>query len=176
MPQTTWYADKVNEEEIKNEFKTFFKHHLNNFPPNIRDIISRSILAGGVISSLINNEPINDWDIFIPEADVKEYKKYILLYDMSYNTMYPGNIQLNFMITRERHWEDCDFIHNMWYYDIGKDELVLPERTIECIINKKLIWNNTCSLLNLQRRNRIQKFLDRGWTIDDPALLKNVPG
>lgn len=63
-----------------------------------------------------------------------------------------------------------DFQHAMCYYDVGKDELVLPSEALECLLSRTLIYRGSlypiCSIF------RAKKFIERGWRISAGQLLK----
>lgn len=66
--------------------------------------------------------------------------------------------------------ETYDFEHTKAYYDHGNNDLVIPKKVYECVINKTLIYTGSkypvCSLF------RLRKFISRGWSINAGQILK----
>ena len=77
---------------------------------------------------------------------------------------------LRFYGEPEQIHENYDFIHCTSYWKSWDNELVLPSRALEAIINKELYYVGSkyplCSLV------RTRKFLKRGWTINAGQLVK----
>lgn len=63
-----------------------------------------------------------------------------------------------------------DYVHCTSYWKSWDDELVLPSRALEAIINKELYYIGSkyplCSII------RMRKFLKRGWTINAGQIVK----
>lgn len=66
--------------------------------------------------------------------------------------------------------ENYDFEHCKCSYDYYKNSLNLPVKSLECIINKELVYSGSkyplCSII------RTRKFLSRGWTINAGQYVK----
>ena len=66
--------------------------------------------------------------------------------------------------------ENYDFAHCMGYYDYATDELYLAPETMQCLLERTLVYKGSlyplCTLL------RLRKFLARGWRIDAGEMLK----
>jgi len=66
--------------------------------------------------------------------------------------------------------ENYDFAHCKNYYDFAKDDLVLNQLALECLMSKTLRY--TGSLYPLCSVFRAKKFIERGWRISAGELLK----
>lgn len=66
--------------------------------------------------------------------------------------------------------KNYDFAHCTCSYDYKKNELILPNKALECIINKELYYIGSkyplCSII------RSRKFITRGWHINAGQYLK----
>lgn len=66
--------------------------------------------------------------------------------------------------------KNYDYAHCMCSYDYKKNEVNLPEKALECIINKELYYMGSryplCSII------RSRKFITRGWHINAGQYLK----
>jgi len=66
--------------------------------------------------------------------------------------------------------ENFDFEHTKCVYDYSENTLVLPTKSLECIINKELIYRG--SKYPLTSIIRTRKFITRGWTINAGQYVK----
>lgn len=70
----------------------------------------------------------------------------------------------------EKIHENYDFVHCTCYWQGWDNTLVLPEKALESIINKQLIYQGSkypvCSIM------RMRKFISRGWAINAGQILK----
>jgi hypothetical protein len=66
--------------------------------------------------------------------------------------------------------ENYDFVHCTNYYDYGKNELILKQEALECLMNKELKYIGSkyplCSII------RTRKFIERGFHINAGQYLK----
>lgn len=66
--------------------------------------------------------------------------------------------------------KNYDFVHTTCSYDYGTDNVDLPAKALECIINKELIYQGSkyplCSII------RTRKFISRGWHINAGEYVK----
>lgn len=66
--------------------------------------------------------------------------------------------------------KNYDFSHCTCSYDFKENKVNLPEKALECIINKELYYQGSkyplCSII------RTRKFISRGWTINAGQYLK----
>jgi hypothetical protein len=152
-----------------------------------RWIFESTILTGGAISSLILNEEVNDWDLYIKDPksiakfsqhimdennqlDVKEINpKYMADTEVegklitAHATTFKNNVQVITMGAADMR-KTFDYIHCMPWYDIVENKLYISEYQYNVIIEKRLVRNPDC--VNQSTKNRIhraQKFIDRGW-------------
>ena len=77
---------------------------------------------------------------------------------------------LRFYGEPERIHKNYDFVHCTCYYTYWNNELVLPARALEAIINKELYYVGSkyplCSMV------RTRKFMGRGWSINAGQFVK----
>lgn len=79
-------------------------------------------------------------------------------------------IVIRFYGTPEEIHKNYDFVHCTCCYSFFDNELTLPSRALEAIINKELYYVGSkypiCSII------RTRKFINRGWTINAGQYLK----
>ncbi len=206
---------------IKKHLKYKIKEWLSTIgDDNIKCIVEKNILVtGGCIVSLLQNEDINDYDIYFKNKEsaykVAEYyaskfnkthctvisisdedgkikcfinsdgvdsednhpepnkeDKYRPVYLTSNAITLSDKIQLiiRFFGEHDQIHENFDFVHCKCFYDYYKNELILPSRSLEAIINKELYYTGSlypiCSII------RARKFIKRGWSINAGQYLK----
>jgi len=66
--------------------------------------------------------------------------------------------------------ENFDFEHTKCVYDYKTNQLTLPAKSLECIINKELVYRG--SKYPLTSIIRTRKFIMRGWTISAGQYVK----
>jgi hypothetical protein len=66
--------------------------------------------------------------------------------------------------------KNFDYVHAMCAYDYEKDELLIPQESIEAILSKTLVYKG--SLYPIASVFRIRKFVERGWRINAGQILK----
>ena len=152
---------------------------------------SNGIIAGGCISSLFHDEPVNDIDVYAKDAySMAMIKDHILLkgkniksfaryeFDSDGNKVIvdvdkpipavtdnavtlTNDVQFIYMHTWDRAQASFDFIHCMPYYDIGSQRLYISEAQYNAIKNKILIPNGS----QTSTARRLKKYTERGWSI-----------
>ena len=65
-------------------------------------------------------------------------------------------------MTGKEHRETFDFVHCMPYFDMATQQLFISRQQYDAIKNKKLIKNPKHT--NHLSMERVQKFIDRGWS------------
>lgn len=79
-------------------------------------------------------------------------------------------IVLRFYGNAEKLHESYDFVHTLSYYETKNNNLEMPARTLEAIINKELYYIGSkyplCSII------RARKFIKRGWSINAGQFVK----
>lgn len=167
------------------------RHAQNLFHSGIPATLSEhGILAGGCFASWMHTENPADYDIFlldtlknrdmyyswfirylIPEAkDIFKLSKGYFhtnsnIKEVWYHTKYKAQYIWTKYQTREELIADFDLMHTKVSYmqtDDG-DRLYISKQTLDAIRSKKLIPAGKQKI----REGRKNKFLDRGWTIDD---------
>ncbi len=186
----------MNSKHIKNRLKKIINEYLESVD-NIQlriDMANDIIITGGAIVSLLNNEEPNDYDIYFKtentrnsvaqyytskfiensEVDDKDVQKikYRSLFITPNAISLSDKIQLIIRFTGnvdEIH-ENFDYVHCTCAYDYKEDNLSLPAKALESIINKELIYQGSkyplCSII------RTRKFIERGWTINAGQYFK----
>lgn len=129
---------------------------------------------------IFNTSTIDDkTEPIIPESSIDAVKKmmedkekYSVNYITSNAITLSNNIQIivRFFGDVNKIHENYDFIHCTCSYDWGNNSLELPQKALEAIINKELIYVGSkypiCSLI------RTRKFLKRGYTINAGQYIK----
>jgi hypothetical protein len=136
------------------------------------------IIAGGIFTSLLNNDRLKDIDVFLLDNPIlKEFVKPRIASNFDKgNTSYLGNpmieetylergsqYPIQFIFTKYKHRKELtdhfDYKHCVVTYDIMSDKMIISPYTYDCIKNKKLVVNNG---KNIQLW-REAKFLKRGF-------------
>jgi hypothetical protein len=178
-----------NENEIAmiSKIKKQLRWYLQSECPHKTFDWSRIVVAGGYFASVINDEVINDIDLFllrdfhnkgIIEKDMWEVKNapaashMFKIGDMSYmkNDKIKGTLQdhrnkIQYIITqydtREELVKHFDFKHCCVSYDYHNDKLYITRETFDLIKQKRLVPNPTAA--NQPEMWRYNKFWNKGW-------------
>jgi hypothetical protein len=176
-------SEEVDIAIVKERIRSKLKTKLDALPLNLRQVVEKGILSGGVSASLFHNEMPNDWDVYLKtKEDVAEFNKLINggLIDyvedvnpkyMVTDTMVDGKVitarattlkQSVQVITMEtiEHRKRFDFLHCMPWYDIENDKFYISENQYRAIKQKRLVINPEAKEVATYR---IQKFENRGW-------------
>jgi hypothetical protein len=148
---------------------------------------NRIVVAGGYFASVINDEIVNDIDLFllrdfhnksIIERDIWNVKNtpvashMFTVGDMSYmkNNKIKGTLQehknkIQYIITeydtREELVSHFDFKHCCVSYDYHRDKLYITRETFDLIKQKRLVPNPTA--VKQPESWRYDKFWNKGW-------------
>jgi len=114
----------------------------------------------------------------VPAADEitanskKEHPKYNPVFISSNAVTLTDKIQLIVRFYGEpgQIHDTYDYEHTKAYYDYGEQELVIPKRVYELIVNKKLVYSG--SKYPVASLFRMRKFIQRGWNINAGQILK----
>jgi len=154
-------------------------------PNEIAALLMQScVVSGGITASVLNNESINDIDLYFKSRAAMDKFKELMTprviksivkdVDPTYmngtvaGKMVTSNaytllndLQVIILDTSEavRYF---DFIHCQPYFDISNDKYYISKRQYECITSKKLVYNPNRLLKDTPKR--IEKFKARGWT------------
>lgn len=118
------------------------------------------------------SEPVYDGDPDVEEPEETEKPKYRPRYFTTNAISLSDKIQLvvRFYGSVEEIHKNYDFAHCTCSYDFKSNELNLPVKALECIINKELYYIGSkyplCSII------RTRKFLQRGYHINAGQYLK----
>lgn len=124
------------------------------------------------ISSEDESEPTYDGEPDVLESDETEKPKYRPRYFTTNAISLSDKIQLviRFYGSVGQIHENYDFAHCTCSYDYYEDKVDLPNKALECIINKELYYIGSkyplCSII------RARKFITRGWHINAGQYLK----
>jgi hypothetical protein len=145
------------------------------------------IVTGGVSASLFHRQEPNDFDIFFRHENGRdEFQKLLnddnILKDVadvnpkygvevlvsgklvtSHAVTFKNGIQIVTMNTSEAR-QTFDFIHTMPWYDCDEKKYHISPAQYKSIIDKKLVKNPHPKSYGVTEK-RMQKFIDRGWTI-----------
>jgi len=178
-----------NENEIAmiSKIKKQLRWYLQSECPHNKFDWNRIVVAGGYFASVINDEPVNDIDLFllrdfhnknIIEKEMWNVKNapaashMFKVGDMSYmkNDKIKGTLQehrnkIQYIITeydtREELVSRFDFKHCCVSYDYHRDKLYITRETFDLIKQKRLVPNPTAT--NLPEMWRYNKFWNKGW-------------
>jgi hypothetical protein len=116
--------------------------------------------------------------LYIPNTGIfkskKRNKEYYPIFVSTNAITLTNDVQLifRFVGSPEEIHKNYDFEHTKCYYSYFKNELVLPTKALESIINKELKY--TGSKYPLASIIRTRKFIQRGWNINAGQFLKMV--
>lgn len=118
------------------------------------------------------SEPIYDGEPYVEESQDISKPKYRPRYFTTNAISLSDKIQLviRFYGPVEEIHKNYDFVHCTCSYDYKEHRLDLPQKALECIINKELYYIGSkyplCSII------RSRKFITRGWHINAGQYLK----
>lgn len=150
-----------------------------------------AILTGGAIGSVLRKETPNDWDMYLEQSSANNFMKKVLantdniqssimeqphkymrtqvdgLYVTAYATTFVNKLQV---ITGfdKTHRLEFDFVHCMPYFDMKTQKLHISKQQYRACKEKKLIKNPRVVKPEGEMHTsikRVEKFLDKGWTI-----------
>jgi len=159
---------------------------------NVRDIIrNNSYITGGCIPSMLMDEYVNDYDIYLiqkediepvlnyfknlesygPIDDLGNPRKYgvKLITENSINLNDKIQIIIKFCDDPINVINGFDFAHIKSYYICKSNELVIEQNTYKLCMEKELVY--TGSEYPLSTLLRVKKYLKKGWTISNPTLI-----
>lgn len=180
-------AEKIKIFEVKEAiqsmvnatFDKLLNHRYNGINP--KDFI----VTGGCIASLLQDARINDWDIYCTNhdmlvhtesflmqnqhliADISEKYKHTIGKDGKLITSnaitLTNSVQFITMLTGDAEYirSTFDYVHCMPYYSIADEKFYISRKQFDACVYKYLIVNNQQNV----KQYRLQKFLDRGYTI-----------
>lgn len=168
-----YYADKWNESHPD---KAQVKIVVNEESNRVECFISSSGAVMEDDETGLDNEtePFtseNDEEPLEPNAEINK-PKYRPRYFSTNAISLSDKIQIviRFWGNVENIHENYDFVHCTCSYDFKTNEVNLPNKALECIINKELIYQGSkyplCSII------RTRKFITRGWTINAGQYVK----
>ena len=144
------------------------------------------VVAGGFFTSVLQNTPFKDVDIFILNNDIAVYNELterqqpatmwrrseMMSYmhntnilDVINNTKTDAQYILTKYKTREELLAHFDYKHCKVSYVPEEDKLYINRETFDCIKNKILKWN-TKQLEHPNQIYRKNRFLDAGWVLE----------
>lgn len=151
----------------------------------IKNIISKNtIILGGAIASLIQNEIPNDYDIYFKNKPslntVCDYfcrnTLFCAFETDNAITITIANVQYQFIKKiygkKEYIIEHFDFLHCMASYDLEFKYLEISNGVLRCIIDKRLIYVG--NKYPIKALIRISKFIKRNYTIEIKEYFKII--
>lgn len=184
MQQIAYKQETIRHMSISEICKTLDEkanEFLKIFHPQLADELKKEMyFAGGCIYSLRNNLEPKDYDIFLKNTSIIEVLKSLDIWP--YTSEYALSFGKYQVVTKyfgdpQKCVGEFDFAHNMYYYIplIGDtihhvkwltEEIVADVQDYSCLDTKELIFNEYRSRDVEGVYLRINKFLDRGMTID----------
>jgi hypothetical protein len=180
--------ERINIMLIRDVVKSKFRELLSDLPVDTYPYFKDSILTGGCFASLFNGGIVNDWDVYLKDVDTADrFETFVMSDTPTLNVVkdltpgYMAEVKVGSkmitanaitfknklqVITRtcKAHRETFDFIHCMPYFDMATQQLFISRRQYDAIKNKKIIQNPNHK--EQPTLHRLDKFLDRGWTIE----------
>lgn len=165
--------------------KNEVKEYIPQFIFDIQNIITgEMVIAGGMITSVFTNKPINDIDIYLVNiglfdlvkilTELRTHSRIVNVSNKSIHYSYKDKtINLIFykLFTQDVHIiETFDFNIVCGFYNIRKSQLYVSPKFIEDNLNKTLTFNNIVSPIN--ELKRIDKYVERGYTINHIEMVK----
>lgn len=147
--------------------------HVKDEEGRVRAFIqSEGVVSDGESPVDDESEPVETGIAEDAEENEEKKEKYRIRYITSNAISLSDKIQvvLRFYGSVEEIHKYYDFVHCTCSYDYSKNEVALPERALEAIINKELYYIGSkyplCSII------RARKFINRGWTINAGQYVK----
>lgn len=141
-------------------------------------------LAGGAITSIFTNQPINDYDIYPKSQEDLENSVIYLMEDGYFNvfasdkalSFVKGETTIQIMLfdifeTPEKIFSCFDFTINMAALDIDKKEFTFHKDFLKHCSQRFLKFNINTKFPYISAR-RVQKYKDRGYTIGNGEFMK----
>lgn len=171
------------------KIEKLLKKMIENFCESITDesivflIKNHSFIAGGCIPSMLSDEWINDFDIYLDtEEHVKQIQTYFehikdkkldkfsvsLITENSINFKDKIQIITKFYGTPEEVVSKFDWAHIKSYYKYP-DTLVINDNVYKLIVEKELIY--TGSDYPMSSIMRLKKYIKKGWTVSNTTIL-----
>lgn len=170
---TKYYAKKWNELHSNKNSVEIKEEELHQ-----EKRITCFIRSDGIAEEIENDikedesDPVYDGEPEVVEDDETEKTKYRPRFFTTNAISLSDKIQLviRFYGNVEDIHKNYDFAHCTCSYDYSEDKVNLPNKALECIINKELYYIGSkyplCSII------RARKFITRGWHINAGQYLK----
>lgn len=163
------------------------KNFLDSIKENkIKDILkSTSFITGGCIPSMLIDEFVNDYDIYLHnEEDAQLVKDYFqnkhthnkddkfhvkLITDNAINLSDKIQVITKFTGTPYKVVENFDWKHIKSYYDCNTEKLFLTSDVYQLVCEKELVY--TGSNYPLSSLMRLKKYIKKGWNVSNITIL-----
>ena len=176
------YTEQMLIADVKNSIR---KHFIENV--NVLFNMEKVVVAGGCFASMLNREPVNDYDVFILDddsnrmtvesisvsplsGDVRVGNSDYMQNDKIEKTVFIKNSRIQYINTKYKTREELikhfDFKHCCVSYDPLNDKLFIT-REVYDLIKSKTLKHNTDKPPALWR---YEKFHGRGWK-SDPVVV-----
>jgi hypothetical protein len=170
--------------------------------PELKELVrTKTFLTGGCFKAIYHDQEVNDYDFYFVDEESKNKfvklievgltkssdepftdKKKLRLLDLAYKSEFTVTFRLTSaddkkikiqFITKYvglpgKVTSNFDFKHTMNYYVPVFDAFEIDENTLD---KKELIFNERASH-PINGLKRMQKFIQQGWTISDPEIMK----
>lgn len=177
------YAEQMLIADVKNSIRKHFIENVDVTKFNMEKIV----VAGGCFASMLNREPVNDYDVFILDddsnrstvesisvsprsGDVRVGDSNYMQNDKIEKTVFVKNSRIQYINTKYKTREELikhfDFKHCCVSYDPLNDKLFITREVYDLIKAKKLVHNSD----KPPALWRYEKFHGRGWK-SDPVIV-----
>lgn len=179
-------AERSEIASVKDIAQRKLRELLADLPVDTYPFFKDCILTGGCFASLLLDEEVHDWDVYLRDSvTVSRFESFVMsdtptlneVADVTSGYMTITNVDgklvtanaitfkngLQVIIkTDKTHRETFDFVHTMPYFDMAKQQLFISRQQYDSIKNKKMIVNP--KHLVLVNQWRADKFMSRGWS------------
>jgi len=179
-------AERAEIASVKDMVQQKLRSMLADLPVETYPFFKECILTGGCFASLLLEEEVHDWDVYLRDSVTAErFESFVMSDTPTLNEVagvtsgYITDVKVKGklitanaitfknglqVITRidKKHRETFDFVHTMPYFDMAKQQLFISRQQYDSIKNKQLIVNP--KHLVLVNQWRADKFMSRGWS------------
>jgi hypothetical protein len=173
------YTEQVLIADVKDSIRKHFIENVDATKFNMEKVV----VAGGCFASMLNREPVNDYDVFMLDddsnrmtvesisvfprsGDVRVGDSNYMQNDKIEKTVFVKNSRIQYINTKYKTREELikhfDFKHCCVSYDPLNDKLFITREVYDLIKAKKLMQNSDMIPVYW----RYEKFWQRGWKSD----------
>jgi hypothetical protein len=145
------------------------------------------VIAGGAITSIFSNQPINDWDLYFTGDNNKDYLNFIV--ELLSQAIIVSVTDRSMMLKHKEHlinviyfkpfdsiesiFNSFDFTCVMGAYSLKDEEFILHKDFLKSIAKREIVFNpgTDFPIVSLLRSNKYQ---DKGYSINKNTLVSIV--